>query len=150
AEWEGKPGGPTIALLAEYDALPVIGHACGHNLICTASVGAAIALKEAIPDLPGRIVVLGTPAEEEGGGKIMMCEHGVFDSVDAVMMVHPQNKTMVLRGGLACVDATFTFHGKQAHAASAPEKGISALDAMINAVVAINSVRQFVGCDVRG
>ncbi|MEC0232936.1 M20 family metallopeptidase [Paenibacillus kribbensis] len=149
AVWEGKPGGPTIALLAEYDALPAIGHACGHNLICTASVGAAMALKEAVPDLPGRIVVLGTPAEEEGGGKIIMCEQGVFDGVDAVMMVHPQSKTMVLRGGLACVDATFTFHGKQAHAASSPEKGISALDAMINAFVAINSVRQFVTSDVR-
>lgn len=98
AEWEGKSGGPTIALLAEYDALPAIGHACGHNLICTASVGAAIALKEAMPDLPGRIVVLGTPAEEEGGGKIIMCEHGEFDGIDAVMMVHPQSKTMVLRG----------------------------------------------------
>ncbi|BFT71554.1 M20 family metallopeptidase [Paenibacillus sp. P36] len=149
ATWEGQPGGPTIALLAEYDALPVIGHACGHNLIGTASVGAALALKEAHPDLPGKIVVLGTPAEEEGGGKIIMCNEGIFDDIDAVMMVHPQNKTMVLRGALACVDATFTFHGKQAHASSSPEKGISALDALINAFVAINAIRQFVKEDVR-
>lgn len=149
ATWEGAPGGPTIALLAEYDALPGIGHACGHNLIGTAAVGAALALKNACPQLPGKIVVLGTPAEEEGGGKIIMCQNGVFDEVDATMMVHPQNKTMVLRGALACVDATFTFHGKQAHASSAPEKGISALDALVNAYVAINSLRQFMKEDVR-
>lgn len=149
ATWEGQAGGPTIALLAEYDALPAIGHACGHNLIGTASVGAALALKEAHPDLPGKIVVLGTPAEEEGGGKIIMCNEGIFEYIDAVMMCHPQNKTMVLRGALACVDATFTFHGKQAHASSSPEKGISALDALINTFVAINSIRQFVKEDVR-
>lgn len=76
ASWEGRPGGPVIALLAEYDALPEIGHACGHNLIGTSSVGAALALKDAMPDLPGRIVVIGTPAEEDGGGKIIMCEQG--------------------------------------------------------------------------
>lgn len=149
ATWEGIAGGPTVALLAEYDALPGIGHACGHNLIGTAAVGAALALKNTCPGLPGKIVVLGTPAEEEGGGKIIMCNDGVFDDIDAVMMCHPQNKTMVLRGGLACVDATFTFHGKQAHASSAPEKGISALDALINAFVAINSLRQYVKEDVR-
>ncbi|NHW34290.1 M20 family metallopeptidase [Paenibacillus aceris] len=149
ATWEGQSGGPTVALLAEYDALPVIGHACGHNLIGTAAVGAAMALKEAYPELPGKIVVLGTPAEEEGGGKIIMCNEGVFDDIDAAMLCHPQNKTMVLRGALACVDATFTFHGKQAHASSSPEKGISALDALINAFVAINSIRQFVKEDVR-
>ncbi|MFD0693154.1 M20 family metallopeptidase [Paenibacillus sp. GCM10027628] len=149
ATWEGQAGGPTLALLAEYDALPAIGHACGHNLIGTASVGAALALKDAFPELPGKIVVLGTPAEEEGGGKIIMCSAGVFDDIDAVMMCHPQSKTMVLRGALACVDATFTFHGKQAHASSSPEKGISALDALVNAYVAINSLRQFFKEDVR-
>lgn len=149
ATWEGAAGGPTIALLAEYDALPAIGHACGHNLIGTSAVGAALALKQACPELQGKLIVLGTPAEEEGGGKIIMCNEGVFDHIDAVMMVHPQSKTMVLRGALACVDATFTFHGRQAHASSSPEKGISALDAMIHAFVAINSIRQFVKEDVR-
>lgn len=149
ATWTGDSEGPVVALLAEYDALPAIGHACGHNLIGTAAVGAALALKDACPELPGTIVVLGTPAEEEGGGKIIMCNEGVFDGIDAAMMCHPQNKTMVLRGALACVDATFTFHGRQAHASSSPEKGISALDALINAFVAINSLRQFVKEDVR-
>ncbi|NUU77185.1 M20 family metallopeptidase [Paenibacillus xylanilyticus] len=149
AVWEGATGGPTIALLAEYDALPRIGHACGHNLIGTSAVGAALALKEASPQLPGRIIVLGTPAEEEGGGKIIMANEGVFDEIDAVMMCHPQQKTMVLRGALACVDATFTFHGKQAHAASSPEKGISALDALVNAYAGINSLRPYLKDDVR-
>ncbi|MED1951272.1 M20 family metallopeptidase [Brevibacillus centrosporus] len=149
ATWEGKPGGPTIALLAEYDALPEIGHACGHNLIGTSAVGAALALKQAFPELPGRIIVMGTPAEEDGGGKIIMCEQGLFDEVDAAMMCHPHKKTMVLRGALACVDATFSFYGKQAHASSAPEKGISALDALIHTFVSINSLRQFCKDDVR-
>jgi amidohydrolase len=89
ATWQGRPGGPTIALLAEYDALPEIGHASGHNLIGTSAVGAALALQKAVPDLPGRIVVLGTPAEEDGGGKIIMYEQGVFDEVDAAMLCHP-------------------------------------------------------------
>ncbi|WP_400164457.1 M20 family metallopeptidase [Brevibacillus sp. TJ4] len=149
ATWVGKEDGPTIALIGEYDALPELGHACGHNLIGTAAVGAALALKEACPDLPGKLLVLGTPAEEGGGGKIYMCEAGVFDGVDAAMMCHPRSKNMVLRGGLARVLVTFRFHGKQAHASANPEQGVSALDAMINSFVAINSLRQFVKQDVR-
>ncbi|MGE7758438.1 M20 family metallopeptidase [Peribacillus sp. NPDC097895] len=149
ATWEGHPGGPTIAILAEYDALAGLGHGCGHNIIGTSAIGAALALKDAHPDLPGKIIVLGTPAEEEGGGKILMVEDGVFDHVDVAMMCHPQKQTMVLRGGLACVDASFTFHGKASHASSAPEKGISALDAVINTFVAVNSLRQFFKDDVR-
>ena len=149
ATWVGKEAGPTIALIGEYDALPELGHACGHNLIGTAAVGAALALKEAYPDLPGTLLVLGAPAEEGGGGKVIMCEEGVFDGVDAAMMCHPRSKNMVLRGGLARVLATLKFYGKQAHASASPEQGISALDAMINAFVAINSLRQFVKQDVR-
>jgi amidohydrolase len=144
----GKPG-PTIALLAEYDALVSLGHACGHNLIGTASITAALALKNAFPDLHGRIEVIGTPAEEEGGGKIILAGKGIFDHHDAVMMFHPRDKTMVVRGGLACVDAVFKFYGKAAHAASAPQNGISALDAVIHTFVAINSLRQFFTDDVR-
>ncbi|MFY0762066.1 M20 family metallopeptidase [Metabacillus dongyingensis] len=149
ATWEGQPGGPTVALLAEYDALKGLGHGCGHNIIGTSAVGAALALKAAHPNLQGKIVVLGTPAEEEGGGKILMVQDGVFDDVDAAMMCHPQKQTMVLRGGLACVDATFKYFGKSAHASSAPEKGISALEAVINTFVAVNSLRQFFKDDVR-
>ncbi|MCJ2389078.1 M20/M25/M40 family metallo-hydrolase, partial [Limosilactobacillus fermentum] len=138
-----------IAILAEYDALAGLGHGCGHNIIGTSAIGAAVALKEAQPNLPGKIIVLGTPAEEEGGGKILMVEAGIFDDVDVAMMCHPQKQTMVLRGGLACVDASFKFFGKPSHASSAPEKGISALDAVINTFVVVNSLRQFFKDDVR-
>lgn len=147
--WEGTPGGPTIGILAEYDALPVLGHACGHNIIGPAAIGAALSLKMAYPNLPGKIIVIGTPAEEDGGGKILMCDEGVFDDLDVAMMVHPRKETMVLRGGLACVSAVFKFYGKESHASSAPELGISALDAVLNSFSAINSLRQFFTDDVR-
>jgi len=143
ASWTGSPGGPQIAFLAEYDALPELGHACGHNLIGAAAVGAALALREACPDLRATIAVVGTPAEEDGGGKIIMCDHEVFDKFDAAMLCHPRHRTEVLRGGLACVDVTYGFHGRSAHAASAPEQGVSALEALITAFVAINAARQF-------
>lgn len=144
----GKPG-PRIALLAEYDALPELGHACGHNLIGTASVTAALALVQSGVLNSGCLEVIGTPAEEEGGGKIIMAEQGIFTDVDAVMMFHPREKNMVTRGALACVDAVFKFYGKAAHAASAPHLGISALDAVIQTFVGINGLRQFFTDDVR-
>jgi len=144
----GKPG-PVIALLAEYDALVNLGHACGHNLIGTASVAAALALKQVSQFLTGRLEVIGTPAEEEGGGKIILSDKGIFDNADAVMMFHPRDKTMVVRGGLACVDAVFKFYGKAAHAASAPQNGISALDAVIHTFNGINALRQLFTDDVR-
>lgn len=144
----GKPG-PVIALLAEYDALVNLGHACGHNLIGTASVTAALALKQVSQLLTGRLEVIGTPAEEEGGGKIILSDKGIFDDADAVMMFHPRDKTMVVRGGLACVDAVFKFYGKAAHAASAPQNGISALDAVIHTFNGINALRQLFTDDVR-
>lgn len=144
----GKPG-PVIALLAEYDALVNLGHACGHNLIGTASVTAALALKQVSQFLTGRLEVIGTPAEEEGGGKIILSDKGIFDDADAVMMFHPRDKTMVVRGGLACVDAVFKFYGKAAHAASAPQNGISALDAVIHTFNGINALRQLFTDDVR-
>lgn len=149
ASWQGAEGGPTVAILAEYDALPGIGHACGHNLIATGALGAALALKDACPRLAGRILVLGTPAEEGGGGKILMADAGLLEGIDVAMMWHPSARTMVLRGGLACARANLKFFGRPAHAASAPEQGISALDALINTFVAVNSLRQFVRDGVR-
>jgi amidohydrolase len=144
AVWEGRGGrGPAVALLAEYDALRGIGHGCGHNLIGAAAVGAALALKAAAPDLAGGIVVLGTPFEEGGGGKIVMVERGVFAGLDAAMMFHPQRRTMIGRGGLACVSLTIRYHGKASHASSAPELGISALDAVLQLFFGINQLRQF-------
>ena len=149
AVWEGEKGGPVIGLLCEYDALKGLGHACGHNLIAPSSVGAALALKKAFPHLKGRIEVYGTPGEEGGGGKVIMSDKGVFDKLDAAMMCHPRTRNMVLRGGLACLHVHFKYYGKQSHAAAAPEKGISALDAVIHSFVAINSIRQYVTNDVR-
>src|SRR5690625_4284405 len=147
--WEGAPGGPTIGILAEYDALPGLGHACGHNIIGTSAVGAAVALKNAFPDFPGTIKVIGTPGEEGGGGKIYMVDAGVFDNLDAAMMTHPRNSTMVLRGGIACVGSTFKFYGKESHAAPAREQGISALDALMGSFSTINSLPEYMTDDVR-
>ncbi|ADU72273.1 M20 family metallopeptidase [Pantoea sp. At-9b] len=144
----GHPG-PRLILLAEYDALPELGHACGHNLIGTASVAAALALVNSGTFTRGSLEVMGTPAEEEGGGKIIMADAGVFASADAVMMFHPREKNMMTRGALACVDAVFKFYGKAAHAASAPHLGISALDGVIQTFVGINALRQFFTDDVR-
>ncbi|SDY05327.1 amidohydrolase [Evansella caseinilytica] len=141
AEWTGTKAGPTIAFIAEYDALAELGHACGHNIIGTSAVSAAVSLKKALDDdLPGKLVVIGTPAEEEGGGKILLVENGWFDDIDAVMMFHPRDKTMIFRGSLACVDVDITFMGKAAHAAANPDQGISALDAMLHSFLAIKQL----------
>lgn len=149
AEAGGGCAGPTIALLAEYDALPELGHACGHNIICTAALGAGIALHALAHDLPGRVLVLGTPAEEGGSGKIVMLRNGVFEGVDAAMMVHPGSRTMVSRGSLAVQRVTFEFIGKAAHAAAAPEDGINALEAVLATFHNINALRLHLKPDAR-
>lgn len=141
--------GPTIALIAEYDALPGLGHACGHNIIGTAATGAALALHAMRDLLPGSIKLIGTPAEERGGGKVMMIERGVFEGIDAAMMIHPGSKAMTTRGTLASNKLRFEFFGKAAHAASAPDLGVNALDACINTFVNINALRQHLTRDVR-
>ncbi len=122
---------PTIAILAEYDALVGLGHACGHNLIASAAIGAGMALAALKPRLNGQIQVIGTPAEEGDGGKIILAKAGVFESIDAAMMFHPASKNMVLRTSLASSEVVVEFIGKASHAAAAPEEGINALDAMI-------------------
>ena len=128
-EKRGREGGPTVAILAEYDALPM-GHACGHNLIATISMGAAIGIGEVIENLCGRILVIGTPAEEGGGGKVIMCDRGVFRDVDFAMMIHPAKRNMVQRGGLAVKQVKIEYFGKPAHG-TRPEEGINALSAVI-------------------
>jgi amidohydrolase len=138
----GQSGGPTIAFLAEYDALPEIGHACGHNFIAASSTGAALALRPVLDRLPGRVMIVGTPAEEKGAGKVTLIENGVFAGVDAVLMVHPANKTLAVRGSLASTALHFEFFGKAAHAAVAPDAGINALDACIQTFNNINALRQ--------
>jgi len=138
-----KPG-PRIAILAEYDALPELGHACGHNLIAAIAVGAALGLAPFKEKLPGALLVIGTPAEEGGGGKIKLIQAGLFRDVDAAMMVHPADQTLVDRGSLAITEVKIEFHGKAAHASSEPEKGINALDAVIQTFVALNALRQHI------
>jgi amidohydrolase len=134
--------GPTIAFLSEYDALRGLGHGCGHNLIATASAGAGIALADALDRLPGRVLVIGTPAEEGGGGKIRLIRAGIFQEVDAAMMFHPDTRTQVLHWALAVTHMHFAFIGRAAHASGDPEKGINALDAFVLAYNGISVLRQ--------
>jgi amidohydrolase len=141
----GDHTGPTIAILAEYDALAGLGHACGHNLIASAAVGAGMALATVNASLPGQIQVIGTPAEEGGGGKILLAQAGVFKTVDAAMMFHPAGKNMVMRPSLASSRLKLEFHGKASHAAAAPEEGINALDAVILTFNNINALRSTLG-----
>jgi len=128
----GKAGGPRVAILAEYDALPEIGHACGHNLIATAAVGAFVAAAPLAEKLGGEVVLLGTPAEEGGGGKIKMIDAGVFEGIDAAMMFHPFDRDLLAHIALASMWLTFTFRGKPSHAAIAPHEGRSALTACMD------------------
>ncbi len=145
-------GKPTIAFLCEYDALPN-GHACGHNIIGTAGAAAGVALASLKDALPGRVLVIGTPAEEStmpnSGGKIHLLEAGLFKDVDVALMVHPSSENLAVRSSLAARGFIFEFHGKAAHAAGEPEKGINALDGVIQTFNAVNALRQHVRSDVR-
>ncbi|MDK2821318.1 MAG: hypothetical protein PWP31_1283 [Clostridia bacterium] len=133
---------PRVALLAEYDALPELGHACGHNLIAAASFGAAVALA-AIKEIEGSILVIGTPAEETKGAKVLLANQGVFDDVDVAMMFHPSDTNIVEIHSLAMDALEFVFEGKASHASSSPEEGINALDAVIQFFNNINSLRLY-------
>jgi amidohydrolase len=141
----GENNSPKIAILAEYDALIGLGHACGHNLIAAAAIGAGIALASLQPRLPGQIQVIGTPAEEGGGGKILLANAGIFNDIDSAMMFHPASKNMVLRPSLASSKLKLEFYGKASHAAAAPEEGINALDALILTFNNINAMRPTLG-----
>jgi len=137
-------GKPVIALLAEYDALPKLGHACGHNIIATSAVGAGIAAKLAVDELGGTVQVMGTPGEESGGGKVYMVKEGAFKSVDAAMMIHPAGLNTATTKFLALQTLKVEFFGKPAHAAARPEAGINALEAMLMSYAGINSLRQHI------
>jgi len=137
-------GQPVIAFLAEYDALPKLGHACGHNLIATSSVAAGLASRQAVDELGGSIMVFGTPGEELYGGKAIMAERGAFTDVDMAMIAHPGGGNTVVMNTLACETLEVEFIGKAAHAAAEPEAGINALEAMIQSYNAINSLRQHI------
>ena len=142
-------GKPVIALLAEYDALPGVGHACGHNLICTIAVGAAVASKLAVDQCGGSILVIGTPAEENYGGKIVMARKGAFSDLDAAMLVHPDVTDIAVVPAIACQQMNVEFFGKSAHASANPAAGINALDAMILSFNSINALRQHIQSTAR-
>ncbi len=136
--------GPTIALLCEYDALPGIGHACGHNLIAISGAAAGLAVAEALEreGIDGVVRVLGSPAEEGGGGKIRLIDEGAFDDVGAAMMIHPATSNVIYPSVLAIDTCFVEFRGKNAHAAGAPWEGHNALDALVLAYQAIALLRQ--------
>jgi amidohydrolase len=137
-------GKPVIAMLAEYDALPKVGHACGHNLIATSAVAAGVASKRVVDELGGSVMVIGTPGEELYGGKAIMAKRGAFDNVDMAMIVHPGGGNSAVMKTLACQNLDVEFLGRAAHAAVEPEAGINALEAMIQSYNAINSLRQHI------
>ena len=139
----------TIAFLAEYDALPSLGHACGHNLIATSSIGAALALQPSLSALGGRVLVIGCPAEEKGGGKIALVKAGLFANVSAALLVHPSNRTEIFKNALAMRALRVEFFGKASHAAAAPHLGINALDAVVLSFTNLNALRQQLREDVR-
>ncbi|MFC4713209.1 M20 family metallopeptidase [Planococcus dechangensis] len=152
ASFTSNQPGPTIAFLAEYDALPGIGHACGHNIIGTTSVAAAIALSKTLDATGGRVVVLGTPAEEggpNGSAKGSFVKHGLLKGIDAALMLHPSGNSAVTGPSLAVDPLSFHFYGKPAHAAGSPEKGINALDAVLQLFNGINALRQQLPDDAR-
>jgi amidohydrolase len=145
----GSGDGPTIAVLCEYDALPEIGHACGHNVIGTAGLGAGLAAAALADELGGRVVILGTPAEEGGGGKVFLAERGALDGVDAALMVHPAGLDLVRMDVIAIHQLFADYHGEAAHAAAFPHKGRNALDAAVLGYNAVAALRQHIRPDER-
>lgn len=141
--------GPTVCVMSEYDALPVIGHGCGHNVIAAAGLGAAIALAQIAPDVGGRMLYLGTPAEEGGGGKIEMARHGALEGVDVAMMVHPADADLTTIDAIALQQLEVHYEGRAAHAAAAPEQGRNALDAAVLGYMAVSALRQHISSTER-
>ncbi|MBV8800540.1 MAG: M20 family metallopeptidase [Alphaproteobacteria bacterium] len=140
----GNEGGPAIAILSEYDALPGVGHACGHNIIATSGLGAALALAKLGATLPGRIRYLGTPAEERFGGKEIMAQAGAFERLDAAMMMHPASLDLTTMPCIAISEVEATYSGRAAHAAAMPYRGLNALDAVVTAYQTIAQLRQHI------
>lgn len=146
--WRGD-GRPAVAVLCEYDALPGIGHACGHNIIAAAGIGAAAGIAAVLERCGGRLVVLGTPGEEGGGGKILMARAGAFQDLDAAMMVHPASRELAAMPALAVCQLEVEYRGVAAHASAAPHRGVNALDALVTAYNAIAQLRQHIRPDQR-
>ena len=136
--------GPTVAILAEYDALPGIGHACGHNIIATSALGAALGLHTVAQELQGSVRLIGTPAEEKGGGKELMARNGAFEGIDAAMMIHPAGTNLASMPCICVAEVEVIYHGKSSHASAMPHKGINALDGLLLAYQAISNLRQHI------
>ncbi|MFD2761704.1 M20 family metallopeptidase [Lentibacillus juripiscarius] len=149
AEFNSHKPGPTVAYLAEYDALPGIGHGCGHNLIAMMSTGAGVVLSKELREIGGKVIVFGTPAEETNGAKVPMSEQGIFDDADVAMMVHPSDVSEESGATLAMDAIQFDFTGKTSHAAASPEEGINALDGVIQLFNGINALREHLPDDIR-
>ena len=137
-------GDTEVGILSEYDALPGIGHACGHNIIATTGLGASLALSKLNGELPGKVRYLGTPAEESGNGKELMARQGAFDALDAAMMVHPAGIDLITMPSLAVNEVRVTYTGKAAHASAMPFAGVNALDALVTAYQSIAQLRQHI------
>jgi len=144
--FEARSGteGKTVAVLCEYDALPGIGHACGHNIIAAAGLGAGLALAPLAAQAGGRLRLMGTPAEEGGGGKIEMARKGAFDGVDAAMMIHPSDTDLARMNAIAIQQMFVRYIGEAAHAAVSPEKGRNALDAAVLGYMNVAALRQHI------
>ena len=141
--------GPLVAILCEYDALPGIGHACGHNIIAASGLGAGLAAAEVVEELGGRLLILGTPAEEGGGGKVRLIDGGALEGVDAAIMLHPAGLELAEMQTLAVQQLFARYHGHAAHAAAAPDAGRNALDGAVLGYVAAAALRQHIGTDER-
>lgn len=148
-EYRGRGQGPKVALLAEYDALPGLGHGCGHNIIGVAAVGGAIGVSRVLDRVNGTIVVMGCPAEETGGGKINLIDQGYFKDIDFAMMIHPADRFVVNVSSLALDAWEFIFSGKAAHAASNAAEGRNALEGVIQLFNSVNSLRGQLSNDMR-
>ena len=149
AVYDSGKTGPKVAFLCEYDALPEVGHGCGHNMIGTMSAGAGIILSKVLGEVGGTIHVFGTPAEETNGAKVVLTEQGFFDEMDAAMMVHPGSYNTESGSSSAIEALQFDYKGKPSHSAGSPEKGINALNGVIHLFVGIDALRQHVTDDVR-
>ena len=136
--------GPTVCIMSEYDALPEIGHGCGHNIIAAAGLGAAIALASIAKDSGGRVRYMGTPAEEGGGGKILMARNGALTGVDLAMMVHPADADLATIDAIALQQLLVEYSGLESHAAAAPHLGRNALDAAVLGYMAVATLRQHI------
>jgi len=145
----GARPGPAVAILAEYDALPDVGHGCGHNLIAGSALGSGMVLGRLRGRLAGEIRIIGTPAEETVGGKVLMAREGIFEGLDAALMIHPGTEFRVHTTSLACQSIEITFQGKASHAVAAPDRGVNALDPLVQLYVGVDALRKSLTPEVR-